>query len=172
MSARSRATMLVCLVATLGWAALTAASGGRAVLANCSARQLGLSGHLRGATQSLLGTLTIRNRSERACALPPAPRRVSIMIGPQLLPTLTVRMRASQAPPGVPTRTLPARGRVAVGVRWRNWCGAPRGLVRAVLVMTIFRSQTPRLAIGTVTTPPCADSKFSSTFAVSRFLKR
>jgi hypothetical protein len=170
---RSRATMLVCLVAAVGGAAITAASGGRAVLANCSTRQLGLSGHVRGATQSsLLGTLTIRNRSEHACALPPAPRRVSIMIGPQLLPTLTVRMRASQAPPGIPTRTLPARGRVAVGVRWRNWCGAPRGLVHAVLVMTIFRSQTPRLALGTVTTPSCADSKFSSTIAVSRFLKR
>jgi hypothetical protein len=170
MSARAGLLALVTVAAACAIATSTGA--GRAMPANCTTRQLRLSGHLQGATQSLAGTLTLRNRSGRTCALPPAPRRVSLLIGHEVLPTLTVRMRAGEAPPGVPTRTLPGRGHVTVGVRWRNWCGAPRGTVRASIVVTIFRSVSPRLALGTVTTPPCAGAKFSSRVAVSRFLRK
>jgi hypothetical protein len=171
MSVRRHAALLVGLAGAVV-AIASSASGGPVGLANCSGRQLRLSGHLTTVRKSLGGTLTIRNRTGRACALPAAPRRVSILIGRQLLPTLTVRLRGTQVPPGVSTRTLPARGRVALGVRWRNWCGAPRGPVRAVLVVTVFSSATPRLPLGTVTTPPCADARFSSRIAVSRFLAR
>ena len=172
MSMRSRVVALV--LASIGCACVIAPPGisTNATLPNCTAHQLRLSGHLSGATQSLLGTLTLTTRSGRACALPPAPRRVSLIIGRQLLPTLTVRMRGGATPPGVPTRTLPARGHVAVGVQWRNWCGAPRGLVRASLALTIYSSVTARMSLGTVTTPPCAHAKYSSMVAVSRFLRR
>jgi Protein of unknown function (DUF4232) len=158
--------------ATVAAVALAPSAQGMHALTNCTARQLRLGGHLSGATQSLLGTLTLSNRSRRACALPVAPRRISLIIGRQVLPTLTVRMRGSATPPGVPTRTLRARGQVTVGVQWRNWCGAPRGRVRATLALTIYSSAAPRLPLGTVTTPPCGDAKYSSTVAVSRFLKR
>jgi hypothetical protein len=174
MSARRRrASILVALAgAVAALATVAEVNGTSATLANCTARQPRLSGRLSGATQSLLGTLTLTNRSARACALPAAPRRVSLIIGRQVLPTLTVRMRDSATPPGAPTRTLPARGQVAVGVQWRNWCGAPRGRVRASLALTIYTAVGPRLPLGMVTTPPCGDAKFSSTVAVSRFLRR
>jgi hypothetical protein len=72
---------------------------------------------------------------------------------------------------GTPTRTLPGHARVNVLVQWRNWCGSPRGAVHVTLVLTIFRAVTPRLKLGLVTTPICVDAKFSSTVAVSRFLR-
>jgi hypothetical protein len=99
-------------------------------------------------------------------------RRISLSVGRQLLPTLTVRMRGSATPPGVPTRTLRTRGQIAVGVQWRNWCGAPRGRVRATLAPAIYPSVTLRLPLVRGTTSPCGDAKHSSTIAVSRFLKR
>jgi Protein of unknown function (DUF4232) len=167
-----RPAVLVGLASIGAACVLATTAGGTSALANCSARQLRLSGGLSGATQSLLGTLTLTNRSGRACTLPARPRPVSIYMTGQLLPTLTVRMRASAAPPGIPTRTLPAHGHDAVGVQWRNWCGAPRGRVRATLVLTIYSGVTPRLPLGVVTTPPCGDAKYSSTIAVSRFLRR
>jgi Protein of unknown function (DUF4232) len=141
-------------------------------LPTCRSAQLKLSGRLTGATQSLFGLLTLRNRSGRACALPPAPYRVSLYADGQLLPTLTVRMKAGHEPRGTPTRVLPGQEHVLVALRWRNWCGAPRGAVRLVLVLALFRSATPHLAAGLVRTPPCIDHRFSSTVAVSRFIRR
>jgi hypothetical protein len=174
MSARRCVAVILVAAAVPAVAAVALAPSAHGVgaAATCTARQLRLSGGLSGATQSLLGTLTLTNRSGRACALPARPRRVSLYIPGQLLPTLTVRMGGSATPPGAPTRTLPARGHVVVGVQWRNWCGAPRGRVRASLVLTIYASVTARMSLGTVTTPPCGDAKFASTVAVSRFLRR
>jgi len=139
----------------------------------CTARQLLVSGGLQGATQSLLGSLTLTNRTGRACALPVAPKRVSFVIGTQVLPTLTLRgLRGSQAPPGAPTRVLPAHGLVVAGVQWRNWCGAPRGDVRLSVELGISADVEVRGRIGPVTTPSCVDPKHSSTVTVSRFLRR
>jgi hypothetical protein len=173
MSARTRRVSLLVAFAGAVAALATVAAVHRTsgTLAKCTARQLRFSGHLGGATQSLLGTLTLTNQNARVCALPAAPRRVSLIIGRQVLPTLTVRMRGSATPPGVPTRIPPPLGQLAVGIQWRNWCGAPRGRVRASLALTIY-TVAPRLPLGMVTTPPCGDAKFSSTVAVSRFLRR
>jgi hypothetical protein len=137
----------------------------------CGSPQLKLTGHLQGATQSLLGTFTLTNHTARACALPVAPRRVSLVIGTQVLPVLTERMSAGSEPPGVPTRRLAGHGRVGVGVQWRNWCGAPRGNVHLSVRLSIFPSVSPRAAVGLVSTPPCVDHKYSSRVAVSRFIK-
>ena len=172
MSAYSRRSVLVALVMAGACAIATAAGGGRATLPRCATPHLRLSGHLNGATQSLLGALTLTNRSENACALPPAPRRVSVMIGRQILPTLTVPLRSGRATTARPTRILPGRGRVSVLIQWRNWCGSPRGTVPVSIALTIFAAATPRLKLGLVTTPPCVEAKFSSTIAVSRFLRR
>jgi Protein of unknown function (DUF4232) len=173
MSARSRRALLIALVSAGGaFAVATAARGTSVTLPNCTARQLRLSGHLSGATQSLLGMLTLTNKDAHACALPARPRRVSLYVPGALLPTATVPMRGSASPPGVRTRTLPARGHVVVAVQWRNWCGAPRGRVRATLTLTVYPSVTPRLPLGTLTMPQCADAKYSSTVAVSRFVRR
>ena len=173
MSVRRHRLKLVVLVTVAAVSAsASASSSGSASPSNCRSRQLRLSGHLTAAARSLHGTLTLRNTGGRPCGLPLWPRRLSIVIGSQLLPTLTVHMHRSQWPPGVPTRMLAARRRVTLGVAWRNWCGAPRGVVRASLVLTVFTAVTPHLALGTVTTPPCADAKYSSTVAASRFLRR
>jgi hypothetical protein len=153
-------------------AAVSAARPSALALPACRSAQLKLSGRLTGASRSLFGLLTLGNRSGRACAMPPAPRRVSPYAGGQLLPTLTVRMKARQAPTGSPTRVLPGQGRVLIALRWRNWCGVPRGAVRLVLVLTLYPSVTPHLAAGLVRTPPCLDRRFSSTVAVSRFIRR
>jgi hypothetical protein len=168
MSSRGcRTLLLVAVASAASVSTIAAVASGNTATVNCTSRQLRLRGHLSGATQSLLGALTLANRSGRACALPPAPRRASLIIGGHLLPTLTVLLKT----PGVPTRTLPAHGAVGVRMQWRNWCGALRGEVRAALVMTIYPGVMPRLALGTVTTPPCADAKYSSTVAVSQFLR-
>jgi hypothetical protein len=155
-----------CAVGASGTGAASSASA----LPHCRSGQLKLSGGLQGATQSLFGTLTLANRAAHACALPVAPRRVSFVIGNQVLPALTVRMSARIAPPGAPKRRLAAHGRVRVGIQWRNWCGAPRGNVRLSVVLTIFPSVSARAAVGLVPTPPCLDHKFSSLVAVSRFI--
>ena len=163
------------MLAALGCAAIAGlmptVTSPAAALANCTWGQAKLSGQVSGATQSLLGTLTLTNRSGRACALPVAPIRASLIIGSQVLPTLAVRMRGSVVPPGAPTRRLPRRGHVVVGIQWRNWCGAPRGKVRLSAALTIFSSVTSRASHGVVSTPPCGDRRFSSRVAVSRFLK-
>lgn len=172
MSARRSCAALVFVVAAVGAVSVAAFAHGTGVATACTARQLRLSSRLSGATQSLLGTLTLTNRGRRACALAARPRRASLYILGQLLPTLTVRMPVRAAPPGAPTRTLPARGHVFVGVQWRNWCGSPRGRVRASLILTIYASVTPRVSLGTVTTPPCGEAELSSTVAVTRFLRR
>ena len=140
-------------------------------LPHCKSGQLKLTGSLQGATQSLLGTFTLANKSARACALPVAPRRVSLVIGTQVLPALTVRMSAGTEPPGTPTRRVAAHGRVTVAVQWRNWCGAPRGNVHLSVRLTIFPSVSPRAAVGLVRTPPCVDHKYSSRVSVSRFIR-
>ena len=156
-----------CVVGVSTTGAPSSASG----LPHCRSGQLKLSGGLQGATQSLLGALTLANRTAHACALPVAPSRVSLVVGTQLLPALTMRMRGGIVPPGVPTRRLAAHGRVSVGVQWRNWCNAPRGNVRLSVVLAIFPSVTPRVGVGVVRTPPCLDHKFSSRVAVSRFIR-
>jgi len=162
---RGIAALAVCCA--LG-SAVVAAGSSASALARCKVPQLKLKAGLQGATQSLLGTVVVANRSGRACVLPTAPGRVTLVIGTQVLPALTVRM--SPGPPGTPTRRLPAHGRVTVGVQWRNWCGAPRGNVRLRIGLTIYNSETPRVSAGVVRTPVCVDRKHSSRVAVSRFL--
>jgi hypothetical protein len=153
----------------LGLTASGAASTSTA-LTRCRSSQLRLSGGLQGATQSLRGTLTIVNQGNRACALPKAPSRVTLVIGRKVLPALTVPMNARLWPPGKATRRLSAHGRVVVGIQWRNWCGAPRGDVRLSVGLTIYGTETRRASVGRVTTPQCGDRKYSSRVAVSPFI--
>ena len=151
----------------LGAGASGSASSSSA-LPHCRSAQLKLTGSLQGATQSLIGTLTVTNRVAQACALPIAPRRVTLRIGTQVLPTLTVRMSPAMEPPGLPTRKVAGRERVFVGIQWRNWCGRPRGRVRLSVELTIYNA-TPRTSVGRVRTPVCANHKFTSKVSVSRF---
>jgi hypothetical protein len=161
--------LVFAVLACGGVAAGTAAPS--STLPHCKPAQLRLSGHLQGATQSLLGTFTLTNRRSHACALPGAPRRATLVIGTQVLPALTVRLSSRLAPPGVPTRRLPARGKVIVGIQWRNWCGAPRGNVRLAVGLTIYAAETRRVAVGVVRTPVCVDRRLSSRVSVSRFIR-
>jgi hypothetical protein len=146
----------------------SASSTSSSALPHCRLAQLKLTGSLQGATQSLLGTLTVTNRAAQACALPIAPRRVTLRIGTQVLPTLTARMSPAMEPPGLPTRKVAGRERVFVGIQWRNWCGRPRGRVRLSVELTIYNA-TPRTPVGRVRTPVCANHKFTSKVSVSRF---
>jgi hypothetical protein len=164
---RSLALIAACCALGVGAAAPATSSS---TLAHCRPGQLKLTSRLQGASQSLLGTVVVANRAVRACALPVAPSRVTLVIGTQVLPALTIRMASGIAPPGTPTRRLPARGRVSVGVQWRNWCGAPRGNVRLRVGLTIYSSETSRVSASVVRTPVCIDRKHSSRVAVSRFI--
>jgi hypothetical protein len=164
-----RGLALIAACCALGVVAAAAATSS-STLARCGPGQLELTSRLQGATQSLLGTVVVANRSARACALPVAPSRVTLVIGTQVLPALTVRMASGIAPSGTPTRRLPARGRVTVGVQWRNWCGAPRGNVSLRVGLTIYSSETSRVTAGVVRTPVCVDHDHSSRVAVSRFI--
>jgi len=91
---------LIAACCALGAGATSSAAA--PALAHCRASQLTLAGTLQGATQSLAGSLTLLNRTDRACALPamPAPRGLW--------------------PPGARTRMLPARAGVNVAIQWRN----------------------------------------------------
>jgi len=151
---------------------ITAASGASAsaTLTRCKPSQLRLSGSVQGATQSLLGTLTVANQGSRACALPQAPSRVTLVIGRRVLSVLTARMNAHRWPPGRATRRLPAHERVFVGIQWRNWCGTPRGNVRLSVGLTISGAETRRVSVGRVPTPRCVDRKRSSRVAMSPFI--
>ena len=158
-----RALAVIAACCALGAGATGSASPSSA-LPHCKLAQL----KLTGATQSLLGTLTVTNRASRACALPVAPKRVSLRVGTQVLPTLTVRMSPAMEPPGLPTRKIAGRERVFVGIQWRNWCGRPRGRVRLSVELAIYNA-TPRTPVGRVRTPVCANHKFTSKVSVSRF---
>lgn len=142
-----------------------------ASLQPCKAASLTIRAHLQGAGQSLLGTAVVTNNAARACELPVAPRRVTLVIGTQVLPALTVRMTSALEPPGTPTRRIAAHGHVTVGIQWRNWCGSPRGNVRLRLGLTIYSSETRRPSAGLVRAPVCVDPKHSSRVAVSRFIR-
>ena len=162
-----RTLAVIAACCALGAGAAGAASSSPA-LAHCGPGQLKLTGTLQGATQSLLGTLTVTNQSGRACGLPGWPSRVALRTGTQVLPALTVHMSPKLEPPGLPTRKLPAHERVSVGIQWRNWCGVPRGRVRLSVSLAIY-SAAPRTKVGVVRTPVCVDHKYSSRVAVSRF---
>jgi hypothetical protein len=160
---------VVIIAACCALAAGAAASASSSTsLAHCRPGQLKLTGTLQGATQSLLGTLTLTNQSGKACGLPAWPSRVALRIGTQVLPALTVHMSQKLEPPGLPTRKLPAHERVSVGIQWRNWCGVPRGRVHLTVSLAIY-SAAPRTKVGVVRTPVCVDHKYSSRVAVSRF---
>jgi hypothetical protein len=163
-----RGLALIAVCCALGAAATSAASA--PTLARCRAAQLKLTGSLQGATQSLLGTLDLVNTGANACALPAAPSRVTLRIGTQVLPALTVPMNRRLWPPGTPTRKIPSRERVFVGIQWRNWCGRPRGKVRLSVGLTIYPNVSPRTGVGRVRTPQCVDHKHSSRVSVSRFM--
>jgi hypothetical protein len=147
--------------------AIGTAAGSASTLPRCKGAQLKIRAGLQGATQSLLGTVVLTNPSARACALPVAPCRVTLVIGTQVLPAITVRMSTE----GVPTRRLTGRGRVRVTIQWRNWCGAPRGNVHLSVGLTVYGSETRRTPVGLVRTPVCVDHNHSSRVAVSRFIK-
>lgn len=164
-----RGIALIAACCALGAGATSAASA--PALAHCRASQVKLSGGLQGATQSLYGSLTLLNRSGQACALPAAPRRVTLQIDTQVLPALTVPLARALWPAGAPTRTLPAHGRVLVAVQWRNWCGRPRGNVHLKVGLTIFNSETRRIGVGLVRTPVCVQRRLSSRVGVSGFVK-
>jgi hypothetical protein len=152
--------------ALAAWAA-AAASSSRA-LASCGPGQLTVTGSLQGATQSLLGTVTVANYTARACALPAAPSKVSLRVGTKVLGTVTVRMRKAMEPPGVAVRSVAAHQRVLVGIQWRNWCGKPTGKVRLSIELRIY-SALPRTAPHKSRTPACLSHKDPSRVAVSRF---
>ena len=155
----------------LGLLVLAGAVGASApALARCQAPQLKLAGSLQGATQSLGGSLTLLNRSDRPCALPALPRRVSLQIGAKVLPVLTVPLARGLWPPGVRTRSLPAHAGANVAIQWRNWCGEPRGNVHLKVGLTIYRSATRRAGVGLVRTPVCVARRMSSRVAVSGFV--
>ena len=156
------AIAICCAFGAAGGAASSAST-----LPRCKGAQLKISASLQGATQSLLGTAVLTNPSARSCVLPVAPSRVTLVIGTQVLPAITVRMSTD----GVPTRRLAGHGRARVRVRWRNWCGAPRGNVHLRLGLTIYGSETRRPSVGLVRTPVCVDPKYSSRVAVSRFTR-
>jgi hypothetical protein len=159
---------LIAACCALGAGATSAASA--PTLAHCRASQLKLAGSLQGAGQSLLGSLTLLNRSDQACRLPAMPRRVSLQIGKKVLSTVTVAMARGLWPPGARTRMLPARAGVNVAIQWRNWCGKPRGNVHLKVGLTIYRSATRRAGVGLVRTPVCAARRVSSRVAVSGFV--
>jgi Protein of unknown function (DUF4232) len=137
-------------------------------VARCRTGQLAVTGSLQGATQSLLGTLTVANTTGRACALPVAPSRAILRVGTKVLPTVTVRMSKAMEPLGLPVRKVGPHQRVFVGIQWRNWCGSPKGKVRLSVGLKIF-SALPRVAAHKTRTPVCVDRKHASTVAVSRF---
>jgi hypothetical protein len=163
---RGIAAIAVCCV--LGAVASRAATA--PTLARCQASQLRLAGSLQGATQSLLGSLTLLNRTDRACALPALPRRVSLQIGRKVLPSVTVPIARGLWPPGARTRLLPARAGVNVAIQWRNWCGTPRGNVHLKVGLTIYRSPIRRIGVGLVRTPVCVARRASSRVGVSGFV--
>jgi hypothetical protein len=156
------------IVACCALGAATTSAASAPTLAHCRAGQLRLTGSLQGATQSLLGTLTVANQSGRACALPVAPARVTLRTGSKILRTATVRMARAMEPLGLPARKVSAHDHVFVGVQWRNWCGSPRGRVRLSVGLTIY-SAVVRTTRRRVRTPVCVDRKHASKVAVSRF---
>jgi hypothetical protein len=138
-------------------------------LPSCASGQLTLAGGLQGATQSLLGTLTLVNRRDQACALPVAPSRVVLRIGKRVLRVKTARMSRTMEPPGLPTRRLGGHQGVSVGIQWRNWCGVPRGRVRLSIGLRLYPA-SPRTTPSPVRTPVCKARKSSSRVTVSRFI--
>jgi hypothetical protein len=135
----------VAIVAALGLSvyALTMGSGGRSAIASgsptgaaplCRSAQLSGSAGFQGATESMLGGITLQNTSSAACSLPTARPRVSISWHGERLRT---KERANPNAPPWPRAHVLAPGAKA-GVYFQWWsCGGsgPKAAVRPTFTL-------------------------------------
>jgi hypothetical protein len=129
------------------------AQRGPAVVPFCRSAQLSGSTGFQGATQTMLGGVTIQNTSNAACSLPQLRPLVTISWRGKVLPTEERPMRTG---PPWPRAHVLAPGRKA-SVFWQWWtCGAigvPQAAVRPTLTLRFG----PRLVVSAradESTPP------------------
>lgn len=126
-----------------------------ASVAFCRSGQLSGSASFQGATQTMLGGVTIRNTSNAACSLPHGRPLVTIGWRGNRLPTSERRMRT--APPWPQAHVLAPDGSASVFFQWRS-CGGP-GPERAVQPTFLLRfghGLAVSARSGDVTPPFCA----------------
>ena len=101
---------------------VTEASAGRASTPLCRSVQLSGSAGFQGATQTMLGAVTIRNTSSAACSLPP--RRPLASISWRGKPLATTERPMATGPPWPAARVLPPGAGAHVFFQWWS-CGGP-----------------------------------------------
>lgn len=129
------------------------ARAGSAAVPLCRSPQLSGSSFFQGATQTMLGGVTLRNTSGVACSLPDTRPAARISWDGQWLPTREVPM-ATPAPSIMSPAHVLGPGQQAT-VYWRWWsCGGPgpRAAVRPGFQLT-FGHGLVVTAISTQTTP-------------------
>ncbi len=98
----------------------TPANAGRATGPPCRTSQLSATAGWQGATQSMLGGVTVTNTSSAICSLPSGVP--ALRIAWQGRP-LALRERQFSPPPGKPLRILEPGAAATVFLQWWNYCG-------------------------------------------------
>jgi hypothetical protein len=141
---------------------------GRASAPLCRSDQLSASAGFQGATQTMLGGVTLVNNGD-ACSLPQARPLVRLSWRGRELPTREEKM--TTGPPWPLARVLASGGKASVFFQWWSCAGpGPRAAVRPTFTLR-FAHGLVVIARSTDVTPPFCGRLGSSSLAVSRPLR-
>ena len=146
-----------------------AAQGSRASAPVCGSSQLSATAGFQGATQSMLGGVTLQNTSSVACSLPAARPRVTISWRGKQLPTLERGM--STAPPWPRAHVLSPGAKADVSFQWWSCTGSyPKAAVRPTFVLRFGHGLLVTARSGDVTPRFCGGLGGRRPLDVSRAL--
>ena len=172
-----RGTLLVISVGAATVCAYAAGESNGRRIPLCQPTNLRGSASLQGATQSLLGGLSVKNTSGAACGLPNRPM-LRLMTGPRALEgrELPWTEWSSVGIDHSHLRVL-APGKTAfVIVQWRgcpSWAPSPGGYFRAVLQVSFPGAPSQlNVPLSAPITPPCNSLGEPSTLSVSYFVEQ
>ena len=145
------------------------AQGGRASAPLCRASQLSTSAGFQGATQTMLGGVTIQNISGTACSLPGRRPQMSISWRGKVLPTHERKMMTG--PPWQGARVLAPGAKADVLFQWWSCGGSgPKAAVRPTFLVRFGHGLRLTARSGEMTPAFCGGLSGTRFLDVSRAL--
>lgn len=149
-----------------GVSSVAPANAGRATGPLCRASQLNATAGWQGATQSMLGGMTLTNTSNAVCSLPTGQPILRMKWQGR---TLALAERRFAPPPGQRVRILEPGAEATIFLQWWNYCGAAIDLKAPPTVSLRFRDglAVAALAARQWGVPYCNGPRAPSTIYVS-----
>ena len=157
----------VAIGSTVSGSARANAAGAGAPL--CESSQLATTAGLQGATQTMLGGMTLENISAAACSLPQIRPRMTLSWRGEPLPTQQRKM--TTAPPWPLARVLAPGAKADVFFQWWSCGGSgPKAAVRPAFTLRFGQRLVVTARSSDVTTPFCGGLGGTRSLDVSRAL--